>query len=67
MNFINLVDQQFDLCRIRKFYKNLGIVNILFTEAFSDHKAVRTTVSVKGLPKNSLIMVDAIALANDYH
>ncbi len=51
MNFINLVDQQFDFCRIRKFYKNLGIVNILFAEAFSDHKAVRTTVSVKGLQK----------------
>ena len=47
--------------------EDFGIVNVLFAEAFGEHKPVRTTVSVKGLPKNSLIMVDAIALANDYH
>ena len=46
--------------------EDFGIVNVLFSEAFGDHKPARSTVSVKGLPKNSMIMVDAIALANDY-
>ena len=47
--------------------EDFGVVNVLFAEAFGDHKPARTTISVKGLPKNALIMVDAIALANDYH
>lgn len=47
--------------------EDFGVVNVLFAEAFGDHKPARSTVSVKGLPKNSLIMIDAIALANDYH
>ena len=47
--------------------EEFGVVNVLFAEAFGDHKPARTTISVKGLPKNALIMVDAIALANDYH
>lgn len=46
---------------------DFGIVNVLFAEAFGEHKPARTTISVKGLPKNALIMVDAIALSNDYH
>ena len=46
--------------------EDFGIVNVLFAEAFGDHKPARNTVSVKGLPKNSMIMVEAIALANDY-
>ncbi len=56
--------------KVSVFLENIedfGVVNVLFAEAFGEHKPVRTTVSVKGLPKNSLIMVDAIALANDYH
>ena len=47
--------------------EDFGIVNVIFAEAFGNHKPARSTISVKGLPKNSLIMVDAIALANDYH
>lgn len=46
---------------------DFGIVNVIFAEAFGNHKPARSTISAKGLPKNSLIMVDAIALANDYH
>jgi len=46
---------------------DFGIVNVLFAEAFGDHKPARSTISAKGLPKNALIMVDAIATANDYH
>jgi 2-iminobutanoate/2-iminopropanoate deaminase len=46
--------------------EDFGIVNVLFAEAFGDHKPARSTISTKGLPKNSMIMVDAIALANDY-
>ena len=46
--------------------EDFGIVNVLFAEAFGDHKPARSTISAKGLPKNSLIMVDAVAIANDY-
>ncbi len=47
--------------------EDFGVVNVLFAEAFGEHKPARSTISVKSLPKNSMIMVDAIALANDYH
>lgn len=47
--------------------EDFGIVNVLFAEAFGDHKPARSTISAKGLPKDSLIMIDAIATANDYH
>ena len=46
--------------------EDFGIVNVLFAEACGAHKPKRSTVSVKGMPKNSMIMIDAIALANDY-
>ena len=46
--------------------EDFGVVNVLFAEAFGDHKPARSTISVKGLPKNSMIMIDAMALANDY-
>lgn len=47
--------------------EDFRVVNTIFAEAFGNHKPARSTISVKGLPKNSMIMVDAIALANDYH
>ncbi len=47
--------------------EDFGIVNVLFAEAFGEHKPARSTISAKGLPKDALIMIDAIALANDYH
>ena len=47
--------------------EHFRVVNTIFAEAFGNHKPARSTISVKGLPKNSMIMVDAIALANDYH
>lgn len=45
--------------------EDFGIVNVLFAESFGNHKPARTTIAVKGLPKNSMIMVDVIALAAD--
>jgi len=47
--------------------EDFGIVNVLFAEAFGEHKPARSTIAAKALPKNSLIMIDAVALANDYH
>ena len=47
--------------------EDFRVVNTIFSEAFGNHKPARSTISVKGLPKNSMIMVDAIALANDCH
>ncbi len=46
---------------------DFGVVNVLFAEAFGEHKPARSTISVKALPINSMIMIDAIAIANDYH
>jgi 2-iminobutanoate/2-iminopropanoate deaminase len=41
--------------------KDFGIVNVLMAEAFGDHKPVRATIEVQGLPKNSMIEMDVIA------
>ncbi|MFA9374162.1 Rid family detoxifying hydrolase [Poseidonibacter sp.] len=56
--------------KVSVFLENIddfAIVNVLFAEAFGDHKPARSTISTNGLPKNAMIMVDAIALARDYH
>lgn len=52
------------ICIYLENIDDFGIVNVLFAEAFGDHKPARSTISVNGLPKNAMIMVDAIALAN---
>lgn len=46
---------------------DFGIVNVIMAEAFGDHKPVRSTVEVKGLPKNAMIEMDVIATASDFH
>lgn len=46
---------------------DFGIVNVLYAEEFGDHKPARSTVAVKTLPKDVLIEIDVIAVANDYH
>lgn len=47
--------------------EDFGVVNVLFADAFGKHKPARSTISVKALPMNSMIMLDAIATASDYH
>lgn len=46
---------------------DFGVVNVICAEAFGDHKPVRTTISAKGLPMNSMIVIDAIAQPYDYY
>ncbi len=46
---------------------DFAVVNVLFAEAFGEHKPARSTISTNGLPKNSMIMIDVVALATDYH
>ncbi len=46
---------------------DFGVVNVIFAEFFGDHKPARSTVAVQTLPKNVLIEIDLIAIANDYH
>ncbi|PHO09422.1 MULTISPECIES: Rid family detoxifying hydrolase [Malaciobacter] len=46
--------------------EDFGIVNVLYAEAFGEHKPVRSTIAVKTLPKNVLIEMDVIALPYDY-
>lgn len=46
---------------------DFGVVNVLMAEFFGDHKPVRSTVQVAGLPKNAMIEMDFIATVYDYH
>lgn len=46
---------------------DFAVVNVLYAEAFGDHKPVRSTVAVKTLPKNVAVEMDAIATSYDYH
>lgn len=43
---------------------DFATVNEIYAEAFGDHKPARSTVAVKTLPKNALVEIDAIALAD---
>lgn len=72
-NLKNLLeDSQSSMDRVIKvtiFLENMddfGIVNVLYAEAFGDHKPVRSTVAVRTLPKNVLVEMDIIALPYDY-
>ncbi|VAY87015.1 Bona fide RidA/YjgF/TdcF/RutC subgroup [hydrothermal vent metagenome] len=47
--------------------KDFGIVNVIMAEVFGDHKPVRSTIEVSGLPKNAMIEIDVIADVTDYH
>jgi 2-iminobutanoate/2-iminopropanoate deaminase len=46
---------------------DFGIVNVIMAEVFGDHKPVRSTIQVAGLPKNAMIEMDIIAQVIDYH
>jgi 2-iminobutanoate/2-iminopropanoate deaminase len=43
---------------------DFATVNEIYAEAFGNHKPARSTVAVKTLPKNALVEIDAIALAD---
>jgi len=40
---------------------DFGVVNVIMAEVFGDHKPVRSTIEVSGLPKNAMIEMDIIA------
>lgn len=42
---------------------DFATVNAIYAEAFGAHKPSRSTVAVETLPKNALVEIDAIALA----
>ena len=42
---------------------DFAVVNELYEGAFGGHKPARSTVAVKTLPKNALVEIDAVALA----
>lgn len=46
---------------------NFGIVNVIMAEVFGDHKPVRSTIEVAGLPKNAMIEIDIIAVTTNSH
>jgi 2-iminobutanoate/2-iminopropanoate deaminase len=58
-----------DVIKVNIFLTNMqdfGVVNVLMAEAFGDHKPVRSTIEVKGLPKNAMIEMDIIASYSHY-
>ncbi len=46
---------------------DFGVVNVIMAEEFGDHKPVRSTIEVAGLPKNAMLEMDVIATVSDYH
>lgn len=59
-----------DVIKVTIYLENMddfAVVNVLYAEAFGDHKPVRSTVAVKTLPKNVLVEMDVIATSYDYH
>lgn len=45
--------------------EDFGVVNVIYAEYFGEHKPARSTVAVKTLPKNVLVEIDVIAIADD--
>ena len=43
---------------------DFAVVNEVYEEAFGSHKPARSTVAVKTLPKNALVEIDAVAIAD---
>ena len=43
--------------------EDFGIVNTIYAEFFGEHKPARSTVAVKTLPKNALVEIECMALA----
>ena len=44
---------------------DFGVVNVIYSEVFDEHKPARSTVAVKTLPKNVLVEMDVIATYDD--
>ena len=64
LTFENVVKVNIFLTDMNDF----GVVNVIMAEVFGHHKPARSTVEVKGLPKNSMIEMDIIAsAATEYH
>ena len=60
----------YEVIKVNIFLTNMqdfGVVNVLMAEAFGEHKPARSTIEVKGLPKNSMIEMDVVATVADYH
>ena len=42
------------------------IVNEIYAHNFGEHKPARSTIAVKTLPKNALVEIECIAIANNH-
>ena len=45
---------------------DFATVNEIYAHYFGDHKPARSTIAVKTLPKNALVEIECIAIANNY-
>ncbi|WP_273211673.1 RidA family protein [Helicobacter rodentium] len=43
--------------------EDFALVNAIYAEFFGEHKPARSTVAVKTLPKNALVEIECVALA----
>ena len=60
----------FDEAPVNVYLENMddfGLVNVLFAEAFGEHKPARTTIEARKLPMGSMIVMDAIASPKDFY
>jgi len=46
---------------------DFGVVNVLFAEAFGDHKPARTTIEARRLPMGCMVVMDATAFPKDFY
>ena len=62
--------QMDSVVKVNVYLENMddfGVVNVLFAEAFGDHKPARTTIEASRLPMGSLVVMDAEALPKDFY
>jgi 2-iminobutanoate/2-iminopropanoate deaminase len=45
--------------------EDFEVVNGVYADYFGDHKPARSTIAVKTLPKNALVEIECIAIANE--
>ncbi len=70
---ILLEDAKSDLdavVKVNVYLENMddfGVVNVLFAEAFGDHKPARTTIEARRLPMGSMVVMDAVAAPKDFY
>ena len=62
--------QMDSVVKVNVYLENMddfGVVNVLFAEAFGEHKPARTTIEARRLPMGSMVVMDAVAAPKDFY